>query len=78
MTFSVQLDVAHTATLKEVNEFANQFDCLVSLITEDGPAGGNPIYEFSCDTYKPLKNLIVEFSNFELDEFELKTMILES
>lgn len=43
---SIQLDVSSEATLTEVQDFANEYNCTAKLITEFGPAGGNPVYEF--------------------------------
>jgi len=45
-TTYLHLDVSSEATLTEVQDFAHEYNCTAKLITEFGPAGGNPVYEF--------------------------------
>jgi|TARA_X000001316_G_C896197_1_gene16090 hypothetical protein len=43
---SIQLDVSSEASLADVQYYAREYNCTAELVTEFGPAGGNPVYEF--------------------------------
>lgn len=57
MPYTIQLDVAYTTPKSMVKEFAQSHGCDYKLITENGPAGGNPIYEFSSNNFDYLWEL---------------------
>ena len=65
MTYSIQLDISHEATKAEVAEFAFSHNCSVALIEEFGPAGGNPLYEFTSKSYDCLLELAMQILDDE-------------
>lgn len=56
-TYSISLDISYESTSDEINEWAATFNCTATLITEFGPAGGNPVYKFSTKNITNLENL---------------------
>lgn len=58
MTYSVQIDISHEATDVEIQTFAAEHGCNATLLEEFGPAGGNPLYEFTSDEYDFLLELV--------------------
>ena len=72
MTYIVELDVSHEPTHSEVNQFATEYGCTAKLILQNGPAGGNPLYQFSSDNYNYLEELKQVF-----DRIDYQTMIVE-
>lgn len=79
MTYNVQLDISHETSPEMVNQFALDHGCTATLILEYGPAGGNPLYQFSSDNFNYLQELtqqVLEGGGF--DEEAIKTMIWES
>ena len=78
MAYNVQLDVSHETTFELVNEFATGHGCTATLILENGPAGGNPLYQFSSNKFSYLEELIGQLLSYTPDEEALKTMIWES
>lgn len=44
--FSIQLDIAHDYPHLDLIRDTKSYDISIKLITESGPAGGNPLYEF--------------------------------
>jgi hypothetical protein len=56
-TYSIALDVSHEPTFDEIAKWAASFNCTATLITEFGPAGGNPVYKFSTKNITNLENL---------------------
>ena len=77
--YIIELDISHESTPSEVVEFASNWDCTSKLLMENGPAGGNPLYEFASDNYNNLRELLIEYlgQGHGFDEEELKTMIVE-
>ena len=57
MPYQIQLDISGENTETEVKEFAQGYDCEATLVLENGPAGGNPLYDFTCDKYSYLEEL---------------------
>ena len=78
MTYNVQLDISHESPFELVNQFAIDHGCTATLILEYGPAGGNPLYQFSSDKFNYLQELIEQVLGNGCDEETLKTMIWES
>lgn len=60
--FAVQLDISHEATPQEVHDFAALFNCDAKMIMEIGPAGGNPVYEFT-GSFTNLEKLEAEYNS---------------
>jgi hypothetical protein len=58
---TVRLDISYEAPHDKVVKWANRHHCKTALIIEDGPAGGNPLYEFSSDDERHVKALIKDF-----------------
>lgn len=75
--YTIQLDISHEPTHSEVSQFATGHGCTATLILENGPAGGNPLYQFSSDKFSYLEELIGQFLGYTPDEEALKTMIVE-
>ena len=57
---SIHLDVSSEASLTDVQEFAQTHNCTAKLFIENGPAGGNPVYEFF-GTLEDLQRLESDF-----------------
>ena len=77
MAYFVQLDISHEASLETVNQFATDHGCSATLILENGPAGGNPLYQFSSDNFNYLQELVEQVLGGGCDEETIKTMIWE-
>jgi hypothetical protein len=61
--FAIQLDISHEATKEQVESFAALFNCDAEMIMEVGPAGGNPVYEFTSVSFTDLERLEAEYNN---------------
>lgn len=57
---SIHLDVSSEASLADVQYYAREYNCTAKLFIENGPAGGNPVYEFF-GTLEDLQRLESEF-----------------
>lgn len=57
MTYTIQLDIPYTTPKSLIKEFAQSHGCNHKLIMENGPAGGNPLYEFSSNNFDHLWEL---------------------
>ena len=78
MTYHVQLDISHETPSEMVHQFAIDHGCTATLIEEFGPAGGNPLYEFSSDNFNYLQELTEQvLGGTGLDEEAIKLMIWE-
>lgn len=76
--FTVELDVSHEATVFEVSQFAYDHGCYITSVIENGPAGGNPCYTFSSESFNKIKGLVEEFFGGQgFDEEQIKGMIVE-
>lgn len=71
-----QLDVSHEATPEMVHQFAQEHGCVAKLILENGPAGGNPLYQFSSDKIDCLEELVGQILGFA-DQQHIRDQILE-
>lgn len=76
--FSIELDVSYESTHQEIVEFAREHDCNATLVTENGPGGGNPVYEFASDNIKSVMELTTDIYGETFDTETLKTMIVEA
>lgn len=77
MAYFVQLDISHESPFDLVAQFATDHGCTAILIEEFGPAGGNPLYQFSSDNFNYLQELIEQVLGSGIDEETIKTMIWE-
>lgn len=76
--YTIELDISHEPTHQEVCNFAKEHGCTAFLIQENGPAGGNPLYRFSSDSFDMLQELTDQvFGSGYFDEETIKTMITE-
>lgn len=75
----IEFDISHEATKAEVAEFATTHGCQASLITLDGPAGGNPLYRFTSKSFDMLLELTQQYfgPNSGFTDQELEDMIQE-
>lgn len=76
--YHVQLDISHETPSDMVHQFATDHGCTATLIEEFGPAGGNPLYQFSSDKFDYLEELVDQIlGGTGFDEETIKTMIWE-
>lgn len=76
MTFVAQIDVSSEPTHNEVSQFATEHGCTALLLLQNGPAGGNPLYQFSSDNYDYLEELVGQVIGF-MDPDHIKDIIRE-
>lgn len=78
MAYIIELDVSHETPSDMVHQFAKDHGCMALLIEEFGPAGGNPLYQFSSDNFDYLQELTDQLlGGMGFDEEDIKTMIRE-
>ena len=77
MAYFVQLDISHEASSEMIHQFATDHGCSATLILENGPAGGNPLYQFSSDNFNYLQELVEQVLGRGCDEEQIKTMVWE-
>jgi hypothetical protein len=56
--YVAELDISAEASQESIHQFATEHGCTALLITEYGPAGGNPLYQFSSDSQDCLEELV--------------------
>jgi hypothetical protein len=56
--YVAELDISAEASQESVHQFATEHGCTALLIMEYGPAGGNPLYQFSSDSQDCLEELV--------------------
>ena len=56
--YVAELDISAEASHKSIRQFAKEHGCTAKLIAEYGPAGGNPLYQFSSVSKDCLEELI--------------------
>jgi hypothetical protein len=76
--YTAELDIASTASAAMIQEFAVSHNCTAELLEEFGPAGGNPLYNFSSESYDCLEELVCQVLGSGCDEEFLKTVIVKS
>jgi hypothetical protein len=74
--YTAQLDVSSEPTHSEVQQFAKEHGCTANLLIINGPAGGNPLYQFSSNNYDHLEELVGQILG-RLDPEHIKTIINE-
>lgn len=77
-TFNIQLDISHEPTHQEVIQFATDHGCTATLVQQNGPAGGNPLYLFQSDKFDYLDELASQVLGVNTDIEFIKTSIWES
>lgn len=58
--YVAELDISAEASQEMVHQFATDHGCTALLIAEYGPAGGNPLYQFSSDNKDYLEELVAQ------------------
>jgi hypothetical protein len=56
--YVAELDISAEVSQELVYQFATDHGCTALLILENGPAGGNPLYQFSSDNKDYLEELV--------------------
>jgi hypothetical protein len=56
--YVAELDISAEASQETVHQFATEHGCTALLIMEYGPAGGNPLYQFSSNSQDCLEELV--------------------
>ncbi len=77
-TYNIQLDVSHEPTHQEVIQFATDHGCTATLLQQNGPAGGNPLYLFQSNKFDYLDELASQVLGVNTDMEFIKTSIWES
>jgi len=72
--YVAELDISHEPTHQEVCEFAQEHGCAAKLILENGPAGGNPLYQFSSENKHRLFELVSQVLGFADDHHIFDTI----
>jgi len=77
--YTVELDVSYECPHEEIEKLASEHNCTAKMIQEFGPGGGNPVYQFSSETFYFVEELIQDFFGGEhsFDEEEINNMIFE-
>lgn len=58
--YVAELDISAEASQESVHQFATEHGCTALLIMENGPAGGNPLYQFSSNSQDCLEELVAQ------------------
>jgi hypothetical protein len=58
--YVAELDISAEASQELVHQFATEHGCTALLIMENGPAGGNPLYQFSSNSLDCLEELVAQ------------------
>jgi len=57
MTYILISDIAYTSTKSEINKFAKEHNCVLSLFQQNGPAGGNHLCHFTSNNLDYIQEL---------------------
>jgi len=79
MAYQIELDISHEAAHNEVLDFATQHGCTATLLQENGPAGGNPLYLFKSESFDMLQELFEQYMgpNHRFDEESIRNRFVE-
>ena len=79
MTYRIELDLSHEMTEQEMIDFGKKYNLSFKMIEEEGPAGGNPLVEYSTDDqFNIIKFLAEAYTDGSQAEIEYFTgLILE-
>ena len=75
--YVTELDINYETPMEMVEQFAKDHGCFATLLEEYGPAGGNPLYQFSSDNKDYLEELIMQVMGNGLDHEHLADLIRE-
>lgn len=56
--YVAELDISAEASQELIYQFATEHGCTAKLIIENGPAGGNPLYQFASNSKDCLEELV--------------------
>jgi hypothetical protein len=62
MTYTIQTDIAYTATQSEIKQFASEYNCILSKFQKNGPAGGNHLCDFTSNNLDSIQELCDQLS----------------
>ena len=62
MTYTIQTDIAYTATQSEIKQFASEHNCILSKFQPLGPAGGNHLCDFASNSLDSIQKLCDQLS----------------
>lgn len=62
MTYTIQTDIAYTATKSEIKQFASEHNCILSKFQKNGPAGGNHLCDFTSNNLDSIQELCDQLS----------------
>ena len=62
MTYTIQTDIAYTATKSEIKELASEYNCILSQFQQNGPGGGNHLCDFTSNSFNSIQKLCDELS----------------
>lgn len=61
--YLLELDIAHDS-IDTIPEIENKYDITFKLVTENGPAGGNPLYNIYFSSFNTIKSFLKnEYNN---------------
>lgn len=61
--YLLELDIAHDS-IHTIPEIEKQYDITFKLVTENGPAGGNPLYNIYFSSFNTIKSFLKnEYNN---------------
>jgi hypothetical protein len=62
MTYTIQTDIAYTATQSEIKQFAFENNCILSKFQQNGPAAGNHLCDFTSNNLNSIQKLCDQLS----------------
>ena len=62
MTYTIQTDIAYTATKSEIKQFASEHNCILSKFQKNGPGGGNHFCVFTSNSLDYIQELCDQLS----------------
>ena len=74
--YVAELDISAEASQESVHQFATEHGCTAKLIAEYGPAGGNPLYQFSSVSKDCLEELVSQVLG-DIDQEHMSATIQE-
>ena len=79
MTYNIELDISSEPTHPRSNLTSQKVTAVQQLLVQqNGPAGGNPLYQFHSDNFDYLEELASQVLGTNFDEESIKTMVWET
>ena len=75
--YVTELDISYETPIEMVEQFAQDHGCSATLLEEYGPAGGNPLYQFSSDNKDYLEELVMQVIGSGFDAEHMARIIRE-